>query len=108
MANAGYLRSTVEWYGGIGLLTTQVARNLALPPKYARLVIQEIEVMGVRSAGVALVAAVFTGMVLALQTGSPPPAGLAQRPELQRALANGVAWSSPAQPVRDAVPIPRR
>ena len=69
MANAGYLRSTVEWYGGIGLLTTQVARNLALPPKYARLVIQEIEVMGVRSAGVALVAAVFTGMVLALQSG---------------------------------------
>lgn len=69
MANGGYLRSTVEWYGGIGLLTTQVARNLALPPKYVRLVIQEIEVMGVRSAGVALVAAVFTGMVLALQSG---------------------------------------
>src|SRR2546427_6465144 len=69
MANAGYLRSTVEWYGGIGLLTTQVARNLALPPKYARLVIQETEVMGVRSAGVALIAASFTGMVLALQSG---------------------------------------
>ncbi len=69
MANAGYWWSTVQWYGGLGLLTGQVARNLALPPKYGRLVIQEIEVMGVRSAGVALIAASFTGMVLALQSG---------------------------------------
>ena len=69
MPSAGYLRSTVAWYGGLGLLTGQVARNLALPPKYVRLVVQEIEVMGVRSAGVALVAALFTGMVLALQSG---------------------------------------
>lgn len=71
MANgdASYLRSTVAWYGGVGLLTGQVVRNLALPPKYVRLVIQEMEVMGVRSAGVALVAAAFTGMVLALQSG---------------------------------------
>src|SRR5207302_2060578 len=69
MPSAGYLRSTVAWYGGLGLLTGQVARNLALPPKYVRLVVQEIEVMGVRSAGVALIAAIFTGMVLALQSG---------------------------------------
>src|SRR3989454_10550796 len=69
MPSAGYLRSTVAWYGGLGLLTGQVARNLALPPKYVRLVVQEIEVMGVRSAGVALIAASFTGMVLALQSG---------------------------------------
>src|SRR5207247_1376399 len=49
-----YLRRTAIWYGGVGLLTAQVARSLALPPKYFRLVINEIEVMGVRSLGVAL------------------------------------------------------
>jgi phospholipid/cholesterol/gamma-HCH transport system permease protein len=56
------------WYGGVGLLTGRVARNLALPPKYFRLVLREIETMGVRSLGVALTAAVFTGMVFAIQS----------------------------------------
>jgi phospholipid/cholesterol/gamma-HCH transport system permease protein len=55
------------WYGGVGLLTAQVLRALALPPKYFRLILLEIEVMGVRSLGVALVASVFTGMVFTLQ-----------------------------------------
>ena len=64
----GYLRRTVEWYGGVGLLTKQVFRSLALPPKYFRLVVQEIEVMGVRSLGVALIAAIFTGMVFTIQS----------------------------------------
>ena len=64
----GYLRRTVEWYGGVGLLTKQVFRSLALPPKYFRLIIQEIEVMGVRSLGVAMVAAIFTGMVFTIQS----------------------------------------
>ena len=36
-----YLRRTVVWYGGVGLLTSQVFRSLALPPKYFRLVVQE-------------------------------------------------------------------
>jgi len=63
-----YLRRTAMWYGGVGLLSSQVLKNLALPPAYFRLVIQEIEVMGVRSLGVALTAAVFTGMVFALQS----------------------------------------
>jgi phospholipid/cholesterol/gamma-HCH transport system permease protein len=62
-----YLRRTAMWYGGIGLLTAQVLRSLALPPKYFRLILLEIEVMGVRSLGVALIAAVFTGMVFTLQ-----------------------------------------
>ena len=62
------LQRAVVWYGGVGLLTGQVARNLALPRKYLRLVIGEIEVMGVRSLGVAATAAVFTGMVFALQS----------------------------------------
>src|SRR5512132_2002344 len=63
-----YLRRTVEWYGGVGLLTAQVLRSLALPPKYFRLIVVEIETMGVRSLGVALTASIFTGMVFALQS----------------------------------------
>src|SRR5213594_1390013 len=63
-----YLRRTVEWYGGVGLLTKQVFRSLALPRPYFRLIVREIEIMGVRSLGVALTAAIFTGMVFALQS----------------------------------------
>jgi phospholipid/cholesterol/gamma-HCH transport system permease protein len=63
-----YLRRTAMWYGGVGLLTARVFRNLALPPKYFRLVVREIELMGVRSVGVAMTAAIFTGMVFALQS----------------------------------------
>jgi phospholipid/cholesterol/gamma-HCH transport system permease protein len=63
-----YLRRTAIWYGGVGLLTMQVLRSLALPPKYFRLIVHEIEVQGVRSLGVALTAAIFTGMVFALQS----------------------------------------
>jgi phospholipid/cholesterol/gamma-HCH transport system permease protein len=63
-----YLRQTAVWYGGVGLLTAQVLRSLALPRKYLRLVVLEIEVMGVRSLGVALTASIFTGMVFALQS----------------------------------------
>jgi phospholipid/cholesterol/gamma-HCH transport system permease protein len=63
-----YLRRTTMWYGGVGLLAVSVARNLALPPRYFRLVVAEIETMGVRSLGVALTAALFTGMVFAIQS----------------------------------------
>jgi phospholipid/cholesterol/gamma-HCH transport system permease protein len=63
-----YLRGTAMWYGGLGLLTAQVLRSLALPRKYLRLVVIEVEVMGVRSLGVALTASIFTGMVFALQS----------------------------------------
>jgi len=61
-------RRSVLWYGGLGLFSGRVLRNLALPPSYFRLVVQEIETIGVRSLGVALTAAVFTGMVFALQS----------------------------------------
>src|SRR2546422_3268052 len=63
-----YLRRTVLWYGGLSILAASVLRNLALPPAYFVHVAHEIEVMGVQSLGVALTAAVFTGMVFALQT----------------------------------------
>src|SRR5262245_25599509 len=59
-----YLRRTAMWYGGVGLLTGQVARSLALPPKYFRLIIHEVEVMGVQSAGVALTGEIFQDVVL--------------------------------------------
>jgi phospholipid/cholesterol/gamma-HCH transport system permease protein len=62
------LTRSIMWYGGVGLLAARVLRNLALPPSYFRLVIEEIEVIGVRSLPVAVIAAVFTGMVFALQS----------------------------------------
>jgi phospholipid/cholesterol/gamma-HCH transport system permease protein len=43
-------------------------RNLALPPAYVRHIVAEMETMGVRSLGVALTAAIFTGMVFAIQS----------------------------------------
>ncbi len=61
-------RETAVWYGGLGLLAVRVARNLALPPSYLWIVAREIDLMGVRSLTVALTAAIFTGMVLALQS----------------------------------------
>jgi phospholipid/cholesterol/gamma-HCH transport system permease protein len=67
-ALARHTRETLIWYGGLGLLTAQVGRNLALPSAYLALVAREIDAIGVRSLTVALTAALFTGMVLALQT----------------------------------------
>src|SRR5262245_47743969 len=63
-----HLRETAIWYGGLGLLTVRVARNLTLPPSYFWIVAREIDIIGVRSLAVALTASLFTGMVLALQT----------------------------------------
>jgi len=72
MTFARYVRAEVRqaaiWYGGLGLLTARVGRNLALPPAYLWLVAREIDSIGVRSLVVALTAALFTGMVLALQS----------------------------------------
>ena len=61
-------REALVWYGGLGLLAVRVCRNLALPPAYVWLVAREIDMIGVRSLVVALTAALFTGMVLALQS----------------------------------------
>ncbi len=61
-------REAAIWYGGLGLLTVQVLRNLALPGGYWRLVAQEVDAIGVRSLLVALTAAAFTGMVFTLQS----------------------------------------
>ncbi|MGH7262861.1 MAG: MlaE family ABC transporter permease [Candidatus Rokuibacteriota bacterium] len=61
-------RQALIWYGGLGLLTAQVMRNITLPPSYWRLVLLQVDAMGVSSVLVALTAAIFTGMVLALQS----------------------------------------
>lgn len=61
-------QESVAWYGGLGLLTIRVIRNLGLPPSYLAIVAREIDIIGVRSLVVALTAALFTGMVLALQS----------------------------------------
>ena len=62
------LTRSIMWYGGVSLLGARVLRNLALPPSYFGLVVAEIETIGVRSLPVAVIAAVFTGMVFALQS----------------------------------------
>jgi phospholipid/cholesterol/gamma-HCH transport system permease protein len=61
-------RDAAVWYGGLGLLAMRVVRNLALPPAYLALVAAQMDIIGVRSLIVALTAALFTGMVLALQS----------------------------------------
>jgi phospholipid/cholesterol/gamma-HCH transport system permease protein len=63
-----YMRRATMWYGGLGLLGAQVCRNLALPRAYVHHVVREVELMGIQSLGVAMTAAVFTGMVFALQS----------------------------------------
>ncbi len=67
-AAARYVYDAAAWSGGLGLFTALVARNLALPPKYLWLVAREVDAIGVGSMTVALTAALFTGMVLALQS----------------------------------------
>ena len=62
------LTRSIMWYGGVALLAARVFRNLALPPSYFRLVVAEVETIGVRSLPVAVIAAAFTGMVFALQS----------------------------------------
>jgi phospholipid/cholesterol/gamma-HCH transport system permease protein len=62
------LSRSIVWYGGLGLLAARVLRNLALPPAYFRLVLLEVETIGVRSLPVAVISAAFTGMVFALQS----------------------------------------
>jgi phospholipid/cholesterol/gamma-HCH transport system permease protein len=62
------LTRSIVWYGGLGLLAARVFKNLALPPSYFRLVILEVETIGVRSLPVAVISAAFTGMVFALQS----------------------------------------
>jgi phospholipid/cholesterol/gamma-HCH transport system permease protein len=60
-------RRIAAYYGGLGLLAWDVARNAWLPRRYFTLVISGFDAIGVRSLIVANTAAMFTGMVFALQ-----------------------------------------
>jgi phospholipid/cholesterol/gamma-HCH transport system permease protein len=60
-------RRLVAYYGGLGLLVWEVLRNAWLPRRYVPLVVAGFDSMGVRSLLVANTAAIFTGMVFALQ-----------------------------------------
>ncbi len=60
-------RQTAAYCGGLGLLAWDVARNAWLPRRYVPLVIGGFDDIGVRSLLVANTAAMFTGMVFALQ-----------------------------------------
>jgi phospholipid/cholesterol/gamma-HCH transport system permease protein len=64
---AARLRRLIAYYGGLGLLAWDVGRNAWLPRRYFGLVVAEFDGMGVRSLLLANTAAMFTGMVFALQ-----------------------------------------
>jgi len=60
-------RRLASYYGGLGLLAWDVGRNAWLPRRYLPLVVSGFDSIGVRSLLVANTAAMFTGMVFALQ-----------------------------------------
>jgi phospholipid/cholesterol/gamma-HCH transport system permease protein len=66
-AFGGRGRRVAAYYGGLGLLAWEVARNAWLPRRYVGLVVTGFDDIGVRSLLVANTAAIFTGMVFALQ-----------------------------------------
>jgi phospholipid/cholesterol/gamma-HCH transport system permease protein len=61
------LAGVVNYCGGLALLAWEVGRNARLPRRYLPLVVAGFDDIGVRSLVVANTAAVFTGMVFALQ-----------------------------------------
>jgi len=58
----------VRHLGGVALLVRDTLVRMVTPPFEVREVVRQLEASGVRSANLAAVIALFTGMVLALQT----------------------------------------
>jgi len=58
----------LEFLGGLSQLTYQTFYCALTPPYNLRALIQQVDQLGVRSISIAGVAAIFTGLVLALQT----------------------------------------
>jgi phospholipid/cholesterol/gamma-HCH transport system permease protein len=58
----------LEFLGGLSQLTFQTFHSAVTPPYHLRALIQQVDHLGVRSISIAGVAAIFTGLVLALQT----------------------------------------
>lgn len=64
-------RSLISFTRELGAITTllgQALRKIFLPPLDARIIVSQLVAVGIRSFPVVLITAVFTGMVLALQT----------------------------------------
>ncbi len=73
MSRRESVTSALETVGEIAVLTHRAFWALLRPPWELRLWVREAEQIGVRSLGVAGITAVFTGMVLALQTAYSLP-----------------------------------
>lgn len=67
------LKNSLETTGRLTQLSASAFRAMVLPPYEIRLWLVELEQIGVRSVGVAGITAIFTGMVLALQTAYSLP-----------------------------------
>jgi phospholipid/cholesterol/gamma-HCH transport system permease protein len=61
------LRLGLEYLGGITLLTGRAARALLTPPWEWNLILYQMNVLGVQSLSIVLIASTFIGMVLAIQ-----------------------------------------
>jgi phospholipid/cholesterol/gamma-HCH transport system permease protein len=73
MSMTSMARTPVREAGRLVLLGAAALKAMVLPPYELGLWIREMEQIGVRSLGVAGITAVFTGMVLALQTSYSLP-----------------------------------
>ncbi len=60
-------RDALEHFGQIGRMTASAFAAVARPPLEIRSTIYQIEALGVRSTGIACIAAIFIGMVMAVQ-----------------------------------------
>ena len=60
--------AALDYLGGVSLLAARALYYSARPPFQPKLLLQQFDHLGVKSLGVAGVAAMFTGLVLALQT----------------------------------------
>jgi phospholipid/cholesterol/gamma-HCH transport system permease protein len=63
------VRKTVYHLGDLGLLTWETLRQGVTPPWYVGLIVREMDAVGVQSLFIAMLSALFIGMVMTLQTG---------------------------------------
>ena len=65
----GQILAMISAMGGIAILAFQAFYHALLPPYNIRLLFKQMDHIGVKSLSIISIAAVFTGFVLALQTG---------------------------------------
>jgi phospholipid/cholesterol/gamma-HCH transport system permease protein len=64
-----FLLNTMRHIGGMGILTARIVTSFAKPPYYPRLMLEQINVVGVNSIVLLFVTGLATGSVMALQFG---------------------------------------